>query len=378
MPSQSLLGHLRSGGCVIGDGSFIFTLERRGYVRAGPFTPEVVAQHPEAVRQLSKEFVRAGAMVIQACTFSANPSKLAVLAADHDVSCDRINIDAIEIAAEAAATSAADVWVCGSITPTTSFERGAGEEAVKEELKPMVDIFVDKKADFLLAEFFGDIVEAEWAVDVLLDAVKNHENPKPAVGITMRIGPTGDANDVTPQECAVRLKRRGAEIIGINCNYDTETTVKAIEMMKEGLDNAGLSAFLMTQPCGFHCKEVENQKRGFYTLPEFPIALEPRQLTRIDAYDYARKAYKAGVRYIGGCCGFEPHLIRAVSVELEAETGRKAPGRTHADKWAEGLKKIYKNDTERVSEDYWRQLKPALGREGIVTTAENLCITEYR
>ena len=68
----------------------------------------------------------------------------------------------------------------------------------------------------------------------------------------------------------------------------------------------------MTQPCGFHCKEVEDQKRGFYTLPEFPIALEPRQLTRIDAYDYARKAYNAGVRYIGGCCGFEPHLIRAV------------------------------------------------------------------
>ena len=65
MPSVSLLSHLRSGGAVIGDGSFIFTLERRGFVKAGPFTPEVVVEHPEAVRQLSREFIRAGAMVIQ-------------------------------------------------------------------------------------------------------------------------------------------------------------------------------------------------------------------------------------------------------------------------------------------------------------------------
>ena len=64
-------------------------------------------------------------------------------------------------------------------------------------------------------EFFSDIVEAEWAVDVLRHAVDNSkgndlsDEEKPAVGITMRIGPTGDLNGVTPQQCAVRLKERG-------------------------------------------------------------------------------------------------------------------------------------------------------------------------
>ena len=47
-------------GPVIGDGGFIFCLEKRGYVKAGPWTPEVVIEHPEAgvhaASELSKRF----------------------------------------------------------------------------------------------------------------------------------------------------------------------------------------------------------------------------------------------------------------------------------------------------------------------------------
>lgn len=52
---------------VLGDGGAIFELERRGYVSAGPFTPQVVLEHPEAVIQLQTDFARAGAEVLQAC-----------------------------------------------------------------------------------------------------------------------------------------------------------------------------------------------------------------------------------------------------------------------------------------------------------------------
>ena len=48
----------------------------------------------------------------------------------------------------------------------------------------------------------------------------------------------------------------------------------------------------------------------------FPIALEPRILTRWDVHKYARQAYDLGVRYIGGCCGFEPYHIRAIAEEV--------------------------------------------------------------
>ena len=48
----------------------------------------------------------------------------------------------------------------------------------------------------------------------------------------------------------------------------------------------------------------------------FVIALEPRTLTRWDVHKYARRAYDMGVRYIGGCCGFEPYHIRAIAEEV--------------------------------------------------------------
>jgi betaine-homocysteine S-methyltransferase len=61
---------------VLGDGGAIFELERRGYVSAGPFTPEVVIEHPEALKQLQTDFARAGAQVLQALTYYAHEEKL--------------------------------------------------------------------------------------------------------------------------------------------------------------------------------------------------------------------------------------------------------------------------------------------------------------
>ncbi len=48
-------------------------------------------------------------------------------------------------------------------------------------------------------------------------------------------------------------------------------------------------------------------------------ALEPRQITRVEAAKYARAAFDMGVRYIGGCCGFEAYHIRAMAEELASE-----------------------------------------------------------
>ena len=51
-------------------------------------------------------------------------------------------------------------------------------------------------------------------------------------------------------------------------------------------------------------------------------AVEPRQITRFEVKQWAREAYQLGVRYIGGCCGFEPYLVRAIGEELAPERGR--------------------------------------------------------
>ncbi len=45
---KGLLERLADGGVIVGDGSFVFTLEKRGYVAAGSWTPEAAALFPEA------------------------------------------------------------------------------------------------------------------------------------------------------------------------------------------------------------------------------------------------------------------------------------------------------------------------------------------
>ncbi|CAB3984780.1 Betaine--homocysteine S-methyltransferase 1, partial [Paramuricea clavata] len=73
---RGILERLNAGEVVIGDGGFVFALEKRGYVKAGPWTPEASVEHPEAVLQLHREFCRAGSDIAQAFTFYASEDKL--------------------------------------------------------------------------------------------------------------------------------------------------------------------------------------------------------------------------------------------------------------------------------------------------------------
>ena len=86
-----------------------------------------------------------------------------------------------------------------------------------------------------------------------------------------------------------------------------------------------------------------SQKSRYEGLPEFPTAMEPRMYTRWDMHGFARAAHELGVRYIGGCCGVEPHHIRAIAEELQAERGGRkvAEGSRKHDKWGAGMKGVW-------------------------------------
>ncbi|XP_074657588.1 betaine--homocysteine S-methyltransferase 1-like isoform X2 [Tubulanus polymorphus] len=285
---------------VVGDGSYVMTLEKRGYVTAGYWTPEVVLEEPDAVRNLHREFVRAGADVVQAFSFFGSDSSLKFDGVE-------LNRKACELAHEEAQPHG--LQVCGGISPTKSYKQNAGEDVVKSEFRKQCDVYIENNVDFLLGEFFGNVIEAEWAVEVM----KSYSLP---VACTMRTGPKGDFTGVDPGQCAVRLAKKGADIVGVNCQFDYHTSLETIELMKQALDEAGLKPHLMTQPLGLLAPEVRDTVLGYTLLPEAMLALDPRVLTRWECRDYARKAYDLGVRYIGGCCQFESHHIREIAEEF--------------------------------------------------------------
>src|SRR5260221_1264259 len=116
---------------VLGDGGYLVELERRGYVDSGSgrekvgtgrgsgqFTPEVAVEHPDALRELHREFLRAGSQVLQALTFFGTREKLT--RAGYGAETESINAAAVRLAKEVAGQAA---LVAGSVSRTQLIER---------------------------------------------------------------------------------------------------------------------------------------------------------------------------------------------------------------------------------------------------------------
>src|ERR1700734_200757 len=98
--SSSIVDRLRNG-TVLGAEGYVFELERRGYIKAGPFVPEVVLDFPAAVLELHREFLRAGAEVMVALTYYAHREKLRHVGREGDL--EEMNRQAVRLARQAAA-----------------------------------------------------------------------------------------------------------------------------------------------------------------------------------------------------------------------------------------------------------------------------------
>jgi len=345
-------------GPVIGDGGFVFAMEKRGYVKAGPWTPECVMENPEAVEGLHREFLRAGSDVMQAFTFYASDDKLDNRghSMGKKYTGSAINNRAAELAKKVADEGGA--LTLGGICQCPTYLSGIGKKAVQEEFRKQIKVFVDNGLDFLLCEYYEHIEEMEWAIEVC------KETGLP-IAASMCIGPEGDLHGVSTAECAARMAKAGAHVVGINCHFDPFVSLEAMKLIKKGLEDAGLldSVHMMVQPLAFHTPDAGRQ--GFIDLPEFPFGLEPRICTRWDMHKYAREAWEMGIRYIGGCCGYEAYHIRAVCEELVNERGGRL-GEASKDKhvmWGGGLKMHTKPWVRaRAHRDYWEKLNPATGR----------------
>jgi len=128
----------------------------------------------------------------------------------------------------------------------------------------------------------------------------------------------------------------------------------------------------MVQPIGFRCPEVDNEITGYLALPEVPLALDSRVLTRIEVYQFTRAAYEIGVRYIGGCCGMEPHHIRAIAQELAPERKRSIPA-SDMDRQYGGFLKFSAVNTIQAkceNKEFWNNINIGSGRPHCTQTSK--------
>ncbi len=302
-------------GPVLGDGGTIFELERRGYVSAGPLTPEAVIRHPEAVRQLQVDFVRAGAEVLQACTYYAHEDKLKVVGLD--ASLDEINTQAVRIARSAATPYGA--LVAGNICNTWVFD--PADPATHAETRRQFDRQIACQAregvDFFVAETIEFLGEAQIA----LEAIQ-------AAGLPAMITLTFKRENRVPEgeslETAFKtLEDRGADVLGINCYRDPGRMLPLVKRLRDAVD-----CFVAAQPVAYRCTDEDPyfQIQKVNGRIAFPLDLDPLVLTRSEMADYAVAARDMGVNFIGACCGTAPHHLRAMAEAL----GRTVPASAYS------------------------------------------------
>ena len=285
MKKKGILERLKEGP-VLGDGGYLLELEKRGWVRAGPFTPEVALTHPDAVRELHVEFREAGADVLQALTFYASRDKLATVGLEDRL--EDLNRAAVRIARQAAGDKC---LVAGNLSLTWMYEPNSPSAAdqVRRTFDEQLAVQVDEGVDFIIAETFSFLGEA-------LLAVERGKKTGLPVMVTICFENKDETSDGHSASDAARaLMDAGADIAGMNCLRPPEHMLRPMEEMRRAVPG-----YLACQPVGFH---TPSSRPDFTSLPAFPLALDPLQLTRGEMAEYAIKAREIGVNYIGSCCG---------------------------------------------------------------------------
>ena len=308
-----LLERLAAGPVICAEG-YLFECERRGYLQAGAYVPEVVLEHPEVVAQLHREFVHAGSDVVEAFTYYAHREKLRLIGRENDL--EPLNRNALAIAKEVAQETGA--LLAGNVSNTNVF---LPDDDARREVRRMFDEqitwAVSAGVDFVIGETFSWAEEAAIALEAI------NATGLPAV-ITLAIHQEPATRDgVSPADACRAFEAAGAAVVGLNCIRGPRTMLPLLREVRDAC-----SGHVAALPVPYRTTEEEPTFQSLrdreYDVPDgrsFPTALDPFVCTRYELGDFARDALELGVTYLGVCCGAGPHHIRAVAEVV----GRQPP-----------------------------------------------------
>jgi betaine-homocysteine S-methyltransferase len=314
MDGNGLAARLEQGPILCAEG-YLFELERRGYLQAGAYVPEVVLEHPELVAQLHRELVHAGSDVVEAFTYYAHREKLRLIGSEHLL--EPLNREALAVAGSVARETG--TLLAGNVCNTNLY---LGDAASRRTVRAMFEEQVGWAAaagvDYVIAETFQFAGEALVATEVIreagLEAVVTlavHRDPETREGWA-------------PDEACRRLADAGAAVVGLNCIRGPRTMLPLLRRIRAAVDTP-----VAALPVPYRTHEAEPTFQSL-TDPEatdlpggrpFPTALDPFTCNRYEVAAFAREALEIGVDYLGLCCGAAPHHIRAMAEAM----GRRPP-----------------------------------------------------
>jgi homocysteine S-methyltransferase len=295
---ETLLEKLKTGKPLLSDGAMGTLLHSRGITYEGCFDFLNISQ-PEMIAEIHREYIEAGAQIIQTNTFGANRYKLA----RHGLADNLVNINAagVKLARRAVLASHQDILVAGDVgplgVPMAPFGRVQVEEA-RTAFKEQISALADSGVDLIIIETMTDLHE-------IVEAVKAAKNVAPNLLVIASMTFTRDNRTLlgdSPAKVAKRIHEAGADIIGINCSGGPNQLLNILKQMKSA------------QPDGL-----------FSVMPNagWPEQVEGRIMYSAgpDYFgDYAISFWQAGACLIGGCCGTTPAHIEAMADKIKTTT----------------------------------------------------------
>ncbi|PYE84317.1 homocysteine S-methyltransferase family protein [Pseudoroseicyclus aestuarii] len=310
MSENRLTAALDKGPVICAEG-FLFELERRGYLTAGEFVPEVALEHPEALRALHVDFQRAGSDIVEAFTYNGHREKMRVIGKEELL--EPLNRAALRIAREVADNKPGNL-MAGNISNTNIWDPAdpARQDEVRAMFREMVGWAVEEGADIIVGETFYYAGEALAALEVAKES---------GLPIVLTLAPMA-ANELMDGtgivETCQRLEQGGADVVGLNCFRGPQTMMPWLKKIR-----AAVSCHVGALPIPYRTTEAEPT---FFNLSDtngctcpaphgrtFPTALDPLFCNRYEIGAFGKEAYGLGVNYLGVCCGASPMHIREIS-----------------------------------------------------------------
>jgi betaine-homocysteine S-methyltransferase len=303
-------------------GGYLFEVERRGYIKAGEFVPKVALDHPEVLRQVTTDFVRAGSDIALAFTYNGHREKMRIIGEEHLL--EPLNREALRIAKSVAEEQSRElgkkVFVAGNISNSNIFdpEDPSSKEQVREMYREMVSWAKQEGADLILAETMYYYEEAKIALEEIQSA------GLPSI-VNVAVFASGELRDgVSPEEACKRLAEAGADVVGTNCFQGPNTIRPILKAISEAVGNHPVCGM----PGAYRTTEEHNT---FFNLPDsgntaalptertFPDALESQHANRYETGEFAVYAASLGAKVIGLCCGASVIHHRELSRRLGKE-----------------------------------------------------------
>ncbi|MBO0721714.1 MAG: bifunctional homocysteine S-methyltransferase/methylenetetrahydrofolate reductase [Blastocatellia bacterium] len=259
---------------------------------------------PELIGDIHREYIRAGAEIIETNTYGASRLKLAQQGLEQSLF--EINFAAAKIARSAAEAAKHDVFVAGAVSPLGVRIEPYGPTSVDEAktlFKEQAQALLEGGVDCFVLETFHDLAEMHQAIRAIRELCDH------VIFAQMTINDNGETAYGTSPEIFIQrlngwLDKEGSDIIGLNCSVGPQIILDAIEKMRPLTDRR-----LAAQPNAGLPRDVHGRQM-YLASPEYMAK-------------YAKRLINAGVKFVGGCCGTTADHIKLIADAVRALSPRR-------------------------------------------------------